>query len=120
MKLNPAGHRVLIKPDKIEEEQLVDKELETLRQHNFEIVKPDGQKLRDKQGTDSGVVVAVGPNAWRHDQKVLGLEQPTPWAKVGDRVLFGRYAGKLIVHPETKEEFMIINDEDIQLVITEE
>jgi co-chaperonin GroES (HSP10) len=121
-KLNPVGHRVMVRPSKIEEEQLLDDDLPGLKSKGFIINKPDGQHRRDAAGTDSGVVVAVGPSAWKLAQYGYGDEGWTPWAKVGDRVVFGRYAGKLLKDPETGEEdvFMIINDDDIQAVITEE
>ena len=42
------------------------------------------------------------------------------WCKVGDKVIFGKYAGKMVENRDTGEEFMVINDDDIQLVIVEE
>lgn len=112
-KLNPVGHRIIIKPDKIEEEQQLEREHGALAATGFTVVKPGQQEKREKRAVTTGVVVAVGPDAW----KVFKAE--VPWAKVGDKVEFARYAGELIYHPDTKEELFVMNDEDI-LVIHEE
>lgn len=117
MKLKPVGHRLLVKPDNIEEIEAITKEHQALKSLNFEIAKPDGQMRREQQGTDTGVVVAIGPNAWKLPQYGWGEEFWEPWCKVGDRIVFGRYAGKLKEDPETKEEFMCINDDDVQMIV---
>ncbi len=115
-KLKPVAHRLLIKPDAIIEEQELQKEYKTLSASKFVIEKPDNQKKRDLQGTESGVVVQIGPMAWKHSDYGYPGPDWAPWCKVGDKVVFARYVGKLWPHPDTKEEFLIMNDEDIQLV----
>jgi co-chaperonin GroES (HSP10) len=115
MKFKPAGHRLLVKPvDIIENEELNTKH-GTLLSKGFVIEKPDGQARRDAMGTDEGTVVAIGPSAWKHTDYGFGVwDDWKPWCKVGDKVTFGRYAGKL------KEidgiDYMVINDDDVQLV----
>ncbi|MHB8603495.1 MAG: hypothetical protein ACYC9R_12750 [Nitrosotalea sp.] len=117
MKFKAPGHKIVIKLDSLEEEEAIKKEYSELAKSNFTVVKPDGQDKRERLGTDTGVVLQIGPMAWKAiDGDKSGWE---PWCKVGDRVVFGRYAGKLVVLPNSKEEIYVINDEDIQLVLEE-
>ena len=112
----PAGDRVLVSPDKIEEE-----------------ITPSGivilQETRDKYETaqSSGTLVAVGPDAFRHvtervykvkadgrkelvEERLRGYSEP--FAEVGERVAFAKYSG-LRVKGEDGERYIILNDEDI-------
>lgn len=113
-KIQPVAHRVLVKPDKLEEEQALEKEFQDLARMNFAVVKPNGQDRREKRAITTGTVVAIGPTAW----KVFG--DGSPWCAVGDKVEFARYAGELVYHPDTKEELFVMNDEDILLIHTKE
>jgi co-chaperonin GroES (HSP10) len=36
-----------------------------------------------------------------------------PWIKVGDHIYYARYAGKRVLTPDTKEELLYLNDEDV-------
>ncbi len=119
-KLKPVAHRLLVKPDAIIEEQELAKSHAKLKELNFVIEKPDNQKKRDLQGTESGTIIAIGPMAWKHSDYGYPSADWAPWCKVGDKVVFARYVGKLWPHPDTKEEFLIMNDEDIQLVQEDE
>lgn len=113
-KLVPVAHRLIIKPDKLEEEQMLDRQFEELAKSRFSVVKPDGQDKREKRGVTTGTVVSIGWMAWRIFQG--DNENWRPWCKVGDRVEFARYAGEMIYHPDTGEELFVLNDEDILLV----
>jgi co-chaperonin GroES (HSP10) len=107
LKIRVPGHRVLVKGDPVEE----------VTAGGIVIARPGhGQKL-EQQATDRGTVVEVGPMCWKN----YDFDKPDwkPWCKPGDRVIFARYAGKLIKHPETEEEFFLLNDEDIQVVMEE-
>lgn len=95
--LQPAGHRVLLKRDK----------LETKTDWGFEMVVGSDQKKLERAAIDTGVIVRIGPNAWK------GWDDGTPWAAVGQEVYFARHAGKTIVDESTEEEYLIINDEDV-------
>jgi co-chaperonin GroES (HSP10) len=66
-------------------------------------------KRLERQAYTEGTVVDIGPDAWsgfKPKQEFAGL-------KVGDTVFYAKYAGKWIRDPETDEEFLIVNDEDI-------
>ena len=107
LKIRVPGHRVLIKPEAIEE----------VSAGGIVLAKPGAQAKLELMATDRGVVIQVGPTCWENYDK----DSPnwSAWCKPGDRVVFARYAGKLVTNPETKEEFFLINDEDIQVVLEE-
>ena len=106
-----VGHRVLHKPaDDITHEEIKDGALA-----GFKLDVGDDWK-RQKAGTVIGEVISIGPMAW----KAFDGDNPEwkPWAKVGDIVYFAKYGGKFITIDE--EDYIIINDEDVQGIIREE
>jgi len=116
-KFKTVAHRILIKiadPDDIYDTP------EALKKLGFKTAHGLGEEQFAKVATDKGTVVAIGPMAWKLPHFGYGSPEWQPWCKVGDEVVFGKYAGKLIKHPDTKEEFMIINDDDIQMVLEKE
>ena len=115
MPLTVTGHRILIKPDPVKQQVDIPAALEEL---NFEVHKPVDLEKREEAATQIGTVVEVGPTAFR----AFDGSDPSwkPWCKKGDRVIFARYSGKIVTDPVTKEKFMVINDEDIQVLITGE
>jgi co-chaperonin GroES (HSP10) len=115
MGLQVQGHRILIKPDPVKEQ--IDLP-QGLKDSKFEVVKPHELEKREEAGTEIGTVVSVGPTAF----KAFDGSDPNwkPWCKPGDRVIFTRYSGKKVEDPVTKEKFFVVNDEDIQVVVTGE
>ena len=102
MALEVCGHRVLVKPDPVSE---VDEKTGII------VATPETLKL-EKNAVTKGELVKVGPNAW------LAFDDGKPWAKVGDRVYFAKYAGKRVEDPEDPEtDYLILSDEDILAVI---
>ena len=96
--IHPKGHRVLIKPDVTEETT------------DSGIVISVGQSAeRERLAQLKGTIIEVGSTAW-HDQ-------PEPWAKTGDHVIFGKYAG-LIYKGDDQEEYRIINDLDVVATVS--
>ncbi|MBX6393792.1 MAG: co-chaperone GroES [Burkholderiales bacterium] len=94
MKIRPLHDRVVIK--RLEEE----------RKTAAGIVIPDNAAEKP----DQGEVVAVGNGKILDDGKVRPLE-----VKVGDRVLFGKYAGQTV--KIDGEEYLVMREEDIMGVI---
>jgi len=94
MKLRPLHDRVIVK--RLEEE----------RKTASGIVIPDTAAEKP----DQGEVLAVGPGK-RDDS---GKQNP-PDVKVGDRVLFGKYAGQTV--KVDGEELLVMREEDIMAVI---
>jgi len=60
-----------------------------------------------------GTIVAIGKTAW------LGFDKGEPWAEAGDKILYARYGGCTVKDPETQEEFIILNDEDVIAIVKE-
>lgn len=104
----PAGHRVLVKQDVFDEKDDVYKNAKALG-----IVIQHDKTVKNQESVDTGTILAIGKTAW----KDFG---DTPWAKVGDKVVYARFAGKKIEDPADKETcFVIINDEDVVAVVKE-
>ncbi|RKZ00892.1 MAG: co-chaperone GroES [Candidatus Hydrothermota bacterium] len=96
MKVKPLADRVLVK--RIEEEEV----------RKGGIIIPDTAKEKPQKGE----VIAVGPG--RLDEK--GNRVPME-VKVGDKVIFSKYAGS-----EVKiegEEYLIMREDDILAIIEE-
>lgn len=92
----PLLHRVLVKPDKVEE---VSK--------GGIILSVDTK--REQAAAEKGTVISIGPTAF----KDYGGDENT--LKPGDRVAYAKYAGKTI--KEEDIEYILLNDEDITAII---
>lgn len=95
-KLQPMGDRVVIKPAAREE---------TTRSG---IVLPDTSKEKPQRGE----IIAVGPGRTSDEGKRIPME-----LKVGDIVLFAKYAGTEFKLDD--DELLILGEKDILAVISE-
>ncbi|MGN6812565.1 MAG: co-chaperone GroES [Thermomicrobiales bacterium] len=95
-KLRPMGDRVVIKPIAREE---------TTRSG---IVLPDTSKEKPQRGE----VIAVGAGRVTDDGKRIEME-----LKVGDTVLFAKYAGTEFKLDD--DELLILSDKDILAIVSE-
>lgn len=77
-----------------------------------QIVIPENVQGRLAMVDNRAVVIAIGPNAW-HDE-------PSPRAKVGEKVLITKFAGFMAKGPKDGEMYRLVNDRDIFCAITEE
>ncbi len=97
MKVKPLHDRVLVKPFEEEEEKT-----------SGGIIIPDTAKEKPQKGE----VVAVG------DGRILDSGEKVPMCvKVGDKVLYGKYAGT-----EVKiegEKYLVMREDDIYAIIEE-
>jgi len=100
MKFNPVLHRVLIKPDKLEE-----------KTSSGIIIQYD---KREEAAVEKGVVVLVGSTAYHE----FGTTAEDQGVIPGARVSFAKYAGKTIMDGDTK--YICCNDEDIVGVLENE
>lgn len=98
MRIEPAGHRVIVKPDALEEVT-----------EGGIIIAHGADKKRKEQAQQTGVIVSVGPTAWK------AFDEGEPWAAVGDRVYFAKYGGHII--EDSGQEYRLLNDEDITAII---
>lgn len=104
-----CGHRLLVKPIEYLGEDL--EKQSALKNLGFQIADTEDNK-RAKESMDKGTVVQIGPTAWND---FGGLQ----WCKVGDEIVYAKFAGKLIVDPDTNEKFYALNDEDVVAVTKE-
>lgn len=98
--LVPLGHRILVKPEKLED---VDEAFAAAKRAGIQLLDTDARK--EQIAVDKGVVVAIGDTAFADFGGV-------PWCSVGDRIAYTRYGGKLIKDPADEVEYIILNDED--------
>lgn len=94
MRLQPLHNRVIVK--RLEEEHTT----------SAGIVIPDTAAEKPTQGE----VIAVGNGKLLPAGRILPLD-----VKVGDRVLFGKYAGQTV--KVDNEEFLVLREEDIMAII---
>ncbi len=94
MALRPLHDRVIVK------------RLDNERKTASGIVIPESAAEKP----DQGEVLAVGPGKKTEDGKVLPVD-----VKVGDKVLFGKYAGQAV--KVDGEELLVIREEEILAVI---
>ena len=99
--IKPCGYYLVVKPDPVED---------TI---NGIVVSLESSKEKEKRAQVLGTIVSIGPDAW----KDYGNE---PWAEVGDRVAFSKYGGKFLTDPANGEELVVLNDNDVVAVLTEE
>ncbi len=118
--INPCFNRVLVKPDSIE----------TKTEGGILIPETEAEKRKYSQST--GVLVAVGEDAFREytmtryrlidgsmkpvEQEVTGHTQP--FAETGDRVAYAKYQGSLLIG-EDGEEYQLLNDTDLTARISD-
>lgn len=98
----PAGHRLLVKPQKIED---VDKVYASAAKAG--IITLDQTARQEQLAVDKGIVVSIGINAFK------AFDDGDPWCVEGDLVAYARYGGKIVQDPETNENYIILNDEDV-------
>ena len=94
MALRPLHDRVIVK------------RLDNERKTASGIVIPDNAAEKP----DQGEVLAVGPGKKTEDGKVLPVD-----VKVGDKVLFGKYAGQTV--KVDGDELLVIREDEIMAVI---
>jgi chaperonin GroES len=91
MKIRPLGNRVLVQRSKPPTSK-------------GGILLPETAKEKPKEG----VVVAAGPGKTNDEGKLDPIS-----IKIGDRVLFGSYAGTEVKCPDTDDEYLILSEDDV-------
>lgn len=108
MRIEPAGNRILIRRDKVEDHDPTYKAVKTAG-----LVLPETEEhLRRQAGMDRGKVMALGPTAFE-DPFFLGKR----WCEEGDFIIFPQYSGKTVKNHDTGEDFVIINDADVVAIM---
>jgi len=118
----PAGNRVLILADQIED---------GLKTTKIEL--PEDVKAKYQSGQASGTLVAVGPDAFEHTTekryrtidgslKLVEVSKKgysQPFAVPGDRISFAKFSGQKYTGKDNKK-YLVINDEDITCKLDDE
>lgn len=117
MAIEALGHRLTVRPDKVKDSdaEKTKKKADELGLVLVDSLKDEleSQALRDRASVDQGVVLTIGATAFRD----FGGE---PWCNVGDYIAYARHAGKFVKDPDTGEDILVINDEDVICKITKE
>ena len=98
----PTGWRIIVKPESV-----------IKKVGNIELAVDE---KAERRAITIGTVVEIGPSAWK---AYKGYDVTGDWCKVGDRVLFAKYAGASL-DDGSEDGLVLVNDEDIEAVITEE
>ena len=86
----PVGYRILIRPKG------------SVEKTKGGILLPDSNKDMQSLLNSVGKVIAIGPECYQNRE---------PWCKVGDWVVYGRYAGAKISVQKVK--MVLINDDEV-------
>lgn len=107
--IEPVTFRIVVKPFDVKE---TDDTFKNARAAGIAI--PEGfQMNREQQAVDRGTVVSFGPAVFE------AYNTPNP-LKVGDEIVYARHSGKAVEDIHTKEEFVVINDEDVVAIFRKE
>ena len=105
--IKPLLHRIIVKQQKLTE---VNKDYQKAEALGI-IIPEHGDIKRAQAGVDKGIVVAIGPTAYRD----FNTEVPIA---VGDVVAFAKYSGKTITDPDDDQDYVALNDEDIVAILS--
>ncbi len=95
--INPTGHIVLVLPEEVE-----------VKSKAGIILTTASQTQRESMAQTEATVIALGNTAY--------VDQAAPWCKVGDRVLFAKYAGTMCQGLDGKT-YRLINDLDVKAIL---
>jgi len=90
----PTGGHLLVLPDKVEEKTAGG------------IYLPQETRDKEQRAATVGTLVDIGESAW------TDLDDGSPWAKIGDKVSYARYAGVSMIGQD-KQSYVLINDNDV-------
>lgn len=98
-KFQPVEYKVLVLPDPVEE-------------YRGKIIIPENVRDRQQIAQDRATIIAVGGNAFE--------EWNPPVPAPGDRVLLNKHAGYVMTDKEENQEYRVVNDKDITLILRED
>ena len=112
MKITVKGHKLLVKPEEIKAEETT--------KGDIVIAKTSETVKMERKGVERGTVLQVGPTCFKGT--LFNSSEPSwePWCKEGDLIAFARYSGKFFHDEDSKEDYVNINDEDVQAVLEKE
>jgi chaperonin GroES len=90
----PTGGHLLVLPVKVEERTAGG------------IILPQETRDKEQQAATVGTLVEIGASAW------TDLDDGKPWAEVGDKVSYAKYAG-VSMQGKDNQTYVLINDNDV-------
>ncbi len=90
----PTGGHLLVLPDKVEEKTAGG------------IYLPQETRDKEQQAATIGKLIDIGPGAW------TDIDDGSPWAAIGDKVSYARYAG-VVMRGQDGQDYVLINDNDV-------
>jgi co-chaperonin GroES (HSP10) len=96
----PKGHRVLVMPFAVEE-----------KTKSGIIISTATEKRREEMAQMEGILISIGNTAW--------ADVKEPFANVGDRVMFAKFAG-ILKTGKDGVEYRILNDLEIVATLDNE
>ena len=106
--IEPVLHRLLVKPDSVEE---TDEVLKKAKQMGFHL--PEKEVKREQAAAESGVVISLGSTCFKDYGGDLSL------VPVGSRVYYAKYSGKTVKDVDGTE-YVCLKDEDVVCIIKED
>lgn len=102
--MQARGYRLLVKPKPIQRESA-----------GGIIISVDGTQADrlEQSGNQMGTVISIGHTCWKGGPKDIVQD---PWCVMGDEIIYSKHAGRFVFDPETEEEYLIINDDDVLLI----
>ena len=97
--VTPTGGHILVIPDPVKEVT------------KGGIFIPETIREKEQQAATSGILVAIGDTAW------TDLDNGAAWAKIGDHVSYGRYAG-ITITGKDGVNYTLLNDNDLLAVLS--
>jgi co-chaperonin GroES (HSP10) len=91
--INPVGNRILLLPVEVQKTSA-----------SGIILATEEASTREQMANTTGVVVAMGEDCYE--------DCPTAWCKVGDKVVFAKYAGLMYLGRDGKQ-YRMVNDMDV-------
>jgi co-chaperonin GroES (HSP10) len=100
-------NRVLIKPIELKKEHAVEG---TDIKLDLSYASAEDEK-RHEAARVEGHVVGIGETAYKD------IGDGTSPVQIGDHVVFAKYAGFYVTDPDTSEDLIVLNDEDVLCVV---
>ena len=91
--IRPVGPRILVRPKEVLEKSA-----------GGIILSTEKTKEREQMSNTTGIVISMGSQCF--------YDEDTPWCKVGDKVIFAKYAG-LLYKGKDGVQYRMINDRDV-------
>jgi co-chaperonin GroES (HSP10) len=116
MDYSVVGWRILVKPNDLDE-ILQENVPEFLKDKNFKVALPPQMERMVESSTVMGTIISIGDWAFKaYFRKLKDNEEFQCPVSIGDRITYARHSGEPWIDPDTKEKYVLLNDEDIHLV----